>query len=125
MIAEETAVATADAAADGVDAGEEGARAEDARKAVPAADAIFRLQNTPRHRVVNLVATTIVARNLAGTTAGDRMLRAVQARSLPLSPPRSRLSFPANLSPSIAASPQLLLHLHRWPSMTFKNCSPR
>jgi hypothetical protein len=82
MIAEETAAATADAAADGVDVGEEDARAEDARKAAPAADAISRLQNTRPHRAVNPVGTRIVARNLADTTAGDRMPRAVQARSL-------------------------------------------
>jgi len=81
-IAEETAAATADAAADGVDVGEEDARVEDARKAVPAADAISRLQNTLRHRVVNPVGTRIVVRNLAGTTVGDRMPRAVQARLL-------------------------------------------
>jgi hypothetical protein len=83
MIAEETAAATADAAADGVGVGEEeDARAEDARKAAPAAGAIFRLQNTRPHRAVNPVGTRIVARNLAGTTAGGRMPRAVQARSL-------------------------------------------
>jgi hypothetical protein len=82
MIAEETAAAIAGAAADGVDVGEEDARAEDARKAAPAADAISRLQNTRPHRAVNPVGTRIVARNLAGTTAGDRMPRAVQARSL-------------------------------------------
>jgi hypothetical protein len=82
MIAEETAAATADAAADGVDVGEEDARAEDARKAAPAADAIFRPQNTPRHRVVNPAGTRIVARNLAGTTAVGRMPLAVHARSL-------------------------------------------
>ena len=82
MIAEETAAATADAAADGVDVGEEDGRAEDARKAALAADAISRLQNTRPHRAVNPVGTRIVARNLAGTTAGGRMPRAVQARSL-------------------------------------------
>ena len=82
MIAEETAAATADAAADGVDVGEEDAHAEDARKAVPAVDAISRLQNTRPHRAVNPVGTRIAARNLAGTTTGGRMPRAVQARSL-------------------------------------------
>jgi hypothetical protein len=82
MIAEENAAATADAADDGVDVGEADARAEGAHKAAPAADAISRLQNTPLHRAVNPAGTRIVARNLAGTTAGGRMPLAVQARSL-------------------------------------------
>jgi len=76
MIAEETAAATADAAADGVDVGEEDARAEDARKAVPASDAISRPQNTLRRRAVNLAGTIIVAHNHAGTTTGVKTPRA-------------------------------------------------
>ena len=101
-----TAEETADAAADGGDVGEvEDARAEDALRAGQAADAISRLQNTRPHRAANLVATRIVARNLAGTTAGARIPRAAQARSLQQSPPRSRLCFPVNLSRNIAASP--------------------
>ena len=75
-IAEETVAATAVAVADGVVVGEEDVRVEDARKAAPAVDAIYRPQNTRRHRVVNLVDTRIVARNLAGTTAGVKSPRA-------------------------------------------------
>ena len=75
-IAEVTAAATADAAADGVVVGEEDALAENARKAAPAADAISRPQNTPRRRAVNLAATTIAEASHAGTTTGVKTPRA-------------------------------------------------
>jgi len=75
-IAEVTAAATADAAADGVVVGEEDALAEDARKAAPAADAISRPQNTLRRRAVNRAATTIAEASHAGTTTGVKTPRA-------------------------------------------------
>ena len=75
-IAELTAAATADAAADGVVVREEGALAEDARKAARAADAISRPQNTLRRRAVNLAATTIAEASRAGTTTGVKTPRA-------------------------------------------------
>jgi hypothetical protein len=103
---EETAAATADAVADGAGAGEEDARVEDARKVVPAADAISRQQNTHRRRAANLTATTIAEASHAGTTTVVRMLRAAQPRLLQQNPPRSRLFFPANPLQNIAGSPQ-------------------
>src|SRR5882762_1350114 len=106
MIAEETAAATADAAADGVGVGEEDARAEDAHKVVPAADAISRPQNTLRRRAVNLAGTIIVAHNHAGTTTGVKTPRAAPVLLLRATPTRRRSFFPANRSQNIAASPQ-------------------
>ena len=76
MAAAMIAGATADAAADGVGVGEEDARAEDARKVVPAADAISRPQNTLPRRAVNLAGTIVVARNHAGTKTGVKNPRA-------------------------------------------------
>src|SRR6266478_6203372 len=114
MIGEETAAATADAAADGVGVGEEDARAEDARKLVPAADAISRPQNTLPRRAVNLAGTIIVARNHAGTKTGVKNPRAAPVLLLRATPTRSRSFFPANRSQNIAASLQRHQRRHRW-----------